>query len=99
MPKRYSIAQARHDPAAIVHELEQQSTIELTRRGEPVTVCMTLSLGARYRCEPTLLTRHESDLRATAPATRSKHAHPAASAPERGCHADFSDLMIEDWRV
>jgi prevent-host-death family protein len=43
MPKRYSIAQARHDLAAIVHELEQQSTIELTRRGEPVAVLLSLA--------------------------------------------------------
>ena len=43
MPKRYSIAQARHDLAAIVHELEQQSPIELTRRGEPVAVLLSLA--------------------------------------------------------
>jgi prevent-host-death family protein len=42
MPKRYSIAEARHDLAAIVHELEQQSTVELTRRGEPVAVLLSL---------------------------------------------------------
>ncbi len=46
MPKRYSIAQARHDLAAIVHELEQQPTIELTRRGDPVAVLLSL---AEYR--------------------------------------------------
>lgn len=46
MPKRYSIAQARHDLAAIVHELEQQPAIELTRRGEPVAVLLSL---AEYR--------------------------------------------------
>jgi prevent-host-death family protein len=43
MPKRYSIAEARHDLAAIVHELEQQPTIELTRRGEPVAVLLSLA--------------------------------------------------------
>ena len=42
MGKRYSIAEARHDLAAIVHELEQQPTIELTRRGEPVAVLISL---------------------------------------------------------
>lgn len=46
MTKRYSIAAARHDLAAIVHELEQQPTIELTRRGEPVAVLLSL---AEYR--------------------------------------------------
>jgi prevent-host-death family protein len=42
MPKRYSIAEARHDLAAIVHTLEQEPTIELTRRGEPVAVLLSL---------------------------------------------------------
>lgn len=51
MHKRYSIAEARHDLAAIVHELEQEPTIELTRRGEPVAVLLSL---AEYR---RLLTR------------------------------------------
>lgn len=46
MPKCYSIAQARHNLAAIVHELEQQPVIELTRRGEPVAVLLSL---AEYR--------------------------------------------------
>lgn len=46
MNKRYSIAEARHDLAAIVHELEQESRIELTRRGEPVAVLVSL---AEYR--------------------------------------------------
>ena len=41
MSKRYSIAEARHNLAAIVHELEQQPSIELTRRGEPVAVLLS----------------------------------------------------------
>lgn len=41
--KRYNIAEARHNLAAIVHELEQQPTIELTRRGEPVAVLLSLN--------------------------------------------------------
>jgi prevent-host-death family protein len=40
MRKRYSIAEARHNLAAIVHELEDQPSIELTRRGEPVAVLL-----------------------------------------------------------
>jgi cellobiose PTS system EIIB component len=43
MSKRYSIAEARHDLAAIVHELEEQPRIELTRRGEPVAVLLSLT--------------------------------------------------------
>ncbi len=42
MPKTYSIAQARHDFAAIVHELERYPLIQLTRRGEPVAVLLSL---------------------------------------------------------
>ena len=42
MSKRYSIAEARHALAAIVHELEQQPSIKLTRRGEPVAVLLSL---------------------------------------------------------
>jgi cellobiose PTS system EIIB component len=46
MGKRYSIAEARHNLAALVHELDQQPVIELTRRGEPVAVLLSL---ASYR--------------------------------------------------
>jgi prevent-host-death family protein len=42
MADRYSIAEARHDLAAIVHELEGRDLIELTRRGEPVAVMLSL---------------------------------------------------------
>jgi prevent-host-death family protein len=39
--KRYSIAEARHNLAAIVHQLEHDSPVELTRRGEPVAVLLS----------------------------------------------------------
>lgn len=42
MPKTYSIAQARHDLAAIVHELERHPLIQLTRRGQPVAVLLSM---------------------------------------------------------
>ena len=42
MSGRYSIAEARHDLAAIVHELEGRDLIELTRRGKPVAVMLSL---------------------------------------------------------
>jgi prevent-host-death family protein len=41
MAKRYSIAEARHNLAAIIHNLERKPTVELTRRGEPVAVLMS----------------------------------------------------------
>lgn len=46
MSKSYSIAEARHNLAAIVHELDAASPIELTRRGEPVAVLLST---AAYR--------------------------------------------------
>ncbi len=42
MSRTYSIAQARHNLAAIVHELERHSLIQLTRRGAPVAVLLSL---------------------------------------------------------
>jgi prevent-host-death family protein len=42
MSGRYSIAEVRHDLAAIVHELEGRDLIELTCRGEPVAVMLSL---------------------------------------------------------
>ena len=42
MSRRYSIAEARHDLAALVHELEGRDLIELTRRGEPVAVMLSV---------------------------------------------------------
>jgi prevent-host-death family protein len=50
MSNRYSIAEARHNLAAIVHDLEQQPVVELTRRGEPVAVL--LSIEAYRRLAP-----------------------------------------------
>lgn len=41
--RRCSIAEARHDLAAIVHEVEQGSHIEVTRRGEPVAVIVPIA--------------------------------------------------------
>ncbi len=42
MARRYSIAEARHNLAALVHDLDRQDHIELTRRGEPVAVLLSL---------------------------------------------------------
>ncbi|HKZ84276.1 MAG TPA: type II toxin-antitoxin system prevent-host-death family antitoxin [Anaerolineae bacterium] len=42
MAKRYSIAEARHNLAALVHKLECTTLIELTRRGEPVAVLLSI---------------------------------------------------------
>jgi prevent-host-death family protein len=42
MAKRYSIAEARHNLAALVHEAEHISPIELTRRGQPVAILLSI---------------------------------------------------------
>ncbi len=42
MSKKYSIAEARHNLAAIVHELELMPHIELTRRGESVAILLSI---------------------------------------------------------
>jgi prevent-host-death family protein len=41
MSKQFSIAQARDNLAAIVHELERIDRIEITRRGQPVAVLIS----------------------------------------------------------
>lgn len=43
MPKRYSIAEARSNLAAIVDQAEAGQEVELTRRGKPVAVVVSLS--------------------------------------------------------
>lgn len=42
MTRKYSIAEARQNLAALVHDLDRQDHIELTRRGEPVAVLLSL---------------------------------------------------------
>ncbi len=42
MTKRYSIAEARQNLSAVVHELERRARIELTRRGSPVAVMLSM---------------------------------------------------------
>ncbi len=59
MLKTVSIAQARHALAALVHELEQRRVIELTRRGKPVAVLLSISEYNRLRSSPSdLLQSH-----------------------------------------
>jgi prevent-host-death family protein len=42
MPRRYTIAEARSRLPAIVDEAEAGADVELTRRGEPVAVVVSL---------------------------------------------------------
>ena len=41
LSKQYSIAEARQDLAAIVHEAEENGPIEVTRRGKSVAVLIS----------------------------------------------------------
>ena len=47
MTKRYSIADARNQLARLVHAAEDGSVIELTRRGRPVAVVLSLEAYTR----------------------------------------------------
>lgn len=42
MPKQYSIAEARDHLTSVVHEAEEGERVELTRRGKPVAVLVSL---------------------------------------------------------
>lgn len=43
MEKDYTIAQARHDLPAIVHEVERSGSARITRRGRPVAVVLSIA--------------------------------------------------------
>ncbi|MCC7358512.1 MAG: type II toxin-antitoxin system Phd/YefM family antitoxin [Anaerolineales bacterium] len=49
---KYTIAEARHNLAAIVHEAEAKGQIELTRRGEPVAVLLSVDAYRRLTAPP-----------------------------------------------
>jgi antitoxin Phd len=42
MPNSFTIAKARHYLAALVHQLDCQPRIQLTRRGKPVAVLLSV---------------------------------------------------------
>ncbi len=42
MLRKYSIAEARNHFTTLVHDVEQASVIELTRRGKPVAVLLSI---------------------------------------------------------
>ncbi len=43
MSKRYSIAEARNQLPAIVHDAEKGKPVELTRRGKPVAILLSVA--------------------------------------------------------
>lgn len=42
MTQKYSITEARHNLTDLVHDLEKQKFIQLTHRGEPVAVLVSM---------------------------------------------------------
>ena len=42
MPKQFSIAEARNRFTSLVRDVEQDSAVELTRRGKPVAVLLSI---------------------------------------------------------
>ena len=50
MDKDYTIAQARHDLPAIVHEVERTGRARITRRGRPVAVVLSIAEFERLLC-------------------------------------------------
>jgi antitoxin Phd len=52
MSKSFSIAEARHDLAALVHQLDRQPHIQLTRRGKPVAVLLSVREYDRLTTQP-----------------------------------------------
>lgn len=42
MLKQYSIAEARNHFTSLVHNVEQESAVELTRHGKPVAVLLSI---------------------------------------------------------
>lgn len=65
MSKSYTIADARHNLAAIVHELEHESSIQLTRRGHPVAVLMSVEEHERLLAGLTTFTQAYRAFRAS----------------------------------
>lgn len=51
MPRRYSIAEARSHLPTLVDQAEAGQAVELTRRGKPVAVLLSLTEVARLRAE------------------------------------------------
>lgn len=53
MTKRYSIAEAKNQLSRLVHEAEADTHVELTRRGQPVAVVISIHEYQRLATRPT----------------------------------------------
>lgn len=52
MTKRYSIAEAKNQLSRVVHEAEAELAVELTRRGRPVAVVISIEEYQRLANRP-----------------------------------------------
>jgi prevent-host-death family protein len=53
MTRKYSIAEARDQFASLIHQVEQEAAIELTRRGKPVAVILSMPHYRQLQAEKT----------------------------------------------
>ncbi len=65
MSKQYSIAAAKNQLPAIIHEVENGPPVELTRRGQPVAVIVSSREYERLRPEQPDLWKVIEDFRAS----------------------------------
>jgi prevent-host-death family protein len=71
MSKRYSIADARRNLPTLVREAESGADVQLTRRGRPVAVVVSLKEYERLKAPRTSFTDAYREFRAKFPATGS----------------------------
>ena len=64
--KRFSVADARNQLASIVHRVERGAPIEITRRGEPVAVLLSLDEYRRLTTPRSSLVDALAEFRSTA---------------------------------
>lgn len=68
MVKKYSIAEARDNFTSVVHEAERGTQVELTRRGKPVAVLVSVESFERLsKARPSFWEAYENYRREHAP--------------------------------
>ncbi len=104
MVKSYSIAEARDQFATIVHNLEKNSPVEVTRRGKPVAILLSIEAYQRLQSPKTnfgeayttfLQTVDDTDLPDEDLFT-GIHGLVTNNPVD---YADFEELQTRDWRI
>lgn len=61
MPKSYSIAEARNDLPGLIHEVERGKPVNITRRGKPVAILLSVQEYERLATSrPSFAAAHEA---------------------------------------